>query len=423
MARRSVLPILVFAAATGAGIALADIAPDPEYGQSLSPRERTSVAMTKETVTVTLGKKGARVRAVFTLKNTGQATSLEVGFPDVAQASSHGSDDPPGDFSGYKLHDFAATVDGAAVEHGYKWVRNQESPREKAEIEAKIRELKENLEKAGDAKARERIERDLNWQQRRLEQWAWYGWLVWDMKFEAGQERRVEVSYGVPYRPPYRPTLLQEANFEYVLKTGALWKDPIGRALIEVKFADGLTAKNFASASPSGYAESGEGLTWDLKDVEPEEDVRIRLNLHADYGAATRAYLAMAEEALGKGDKNAGAHHLAWAAECQEKAEAWAECIESCRKIVVLEKEARRCGHRGANYVRTWWKAGYVPWECRIVECFRKLGKTEEAKKAAAEALAACRALLESDDRSLRFGLNRDGIAKRITELEALLAE
>ncbi len=422
MQRLFVLSLALVALAVGGGIARADVAPDPEYGQTLSPGERTSVAMTGETVTVTLEKKGARVHAVFFLKNTGASEALEVGFPDVARASSHGSDEPPGGLFGYKLRGFEATVDGSPVKHTYKWVKNRQSPRERAAIEARLRALEAKRKKTRDAKARRRLERDMRFEKERLDDWAWYGWLVWDMRFAAGEEKRVEVSYTVPYRPPYRATHLREAHFEYVLQTGALWKGPIGRAVIEVRFGEGMERKNVAAVAPAGYTDGEAGISWDLRDIEPEEDVRIRLNRYADYETASREYLARYEEALREGKRGTAVVHLAWAAESQEKGGLWEACLASCRKIVALEKEAREKGGGGA-YAIAWWKGPYVPWECKIAECLRQLGKRKEAREAAAEALTACRDLLENPPSALRYGLNKDILAKRIEDLEAFLAE
>lgn len=405
------------------GVGRADIAPDPEYGQSLTPREGESVAMTAEEVTITLNADSASVRAVFWLRNTGGAARLEVGFPDVAEASSHGSDGPPGDFSGYKLRGFEAEVDGEKVAHTFRWVRNEQSPRERAEIEAKIEELQAATKKVRDAAERDRIKRDLAWQQKRLKDWAWYGWLVWTMEFGAGQERVVKVDYTVPYRPPYRATILGDRTFEYVLQTGALWKGPIGRARVDVKFGEGVTRAHLGSIAPSGYADGEDGVAWDLRDIEPSEDVRIGVRRHADYAAAAQAHVAHHDEALRKGNPGAACSSLAWAAKAQEKGELWEACISSCEKIVAMEKEARDTGE-GVKYARTWWKEAYLPWECMIFECRRRLGNEEQTRKAAAEALAACEDLLETgkNDRSLRFGFNAKAIEKRIAELEAYLA-
>ena len=63
---------------------LADVTPEPEFGESLSPRTPTDVAMVEEAVHVLLGREFAEVTATFTLKNTGKAVTLKVGFPDVA---------------------------------------------------------------------------------------------------------------------------------------------------------------------------------------------------------------------------------------------------------------------------------------------------------------------------------------------------
>jgi hypothetical protein len=50
--------------------ARANISPEPEFGQSLSPRVPNGVAMTAEVVKIVLGRDDVRVEATFDLKNT-----------------------------------------------------------------------------------------------------------------------------------------------------------------------------------------------------------------------------------------------------------------------------------------------------------------------------------------------------------------
>ena len=82
-----IVTILILAAA---GPAMADIAPDPEYGQSLAPRKPCNVELVEEHVRVTMKKDSADVSAVFLLRNTGPQTSFEVGFPDTVTPSRSG---------------------------------------------------------------------------------------------------------------------------------------------------------------------------------------------------------------------------------------------------------------------------------------------------------------------------------------------
>lgn len=115
---RNIAPLAaVLTIAILAPSAFADIAPPLQFGQSLAPGDATKVAMTAEVVTITLLPEKALVRAVFSLKNTGEAEKLLVGFPDTAPGSSYGSMSGAPAGVGVRLRDFKARMDGAPVEH------------------------------------------------------------------------------------------------------------------------------------------------------------------------------------------------------------------------------------------------------------------------------------------------------------------
>lgn len=388
---RRVLPI-VFAPAFVlliASASRADIAPDPEFGQSLAPREKTLVAMTAEEVTIRLGPEKAAVRAVFHLVNTGPATKLEVGFPDVVSPASWSTNAPPEGVSARRLHDFRAAVDGEVVPHRTKFLQEKDDPFHHEEV----------------AKDPGRADR-----------WVFAGWMLWDMEFAEGQERTVEVEYWVPYRPPYRPTLLGDRTFTYVLRTGAPWKGPIGRAVIDVRLADGMTHGHLGPAKPDGAVRTAEGLRWTLGNLEPTEDVTIPVRQYPDLEAAAAGSLESARKCEEKGDDGGAAYALARAAECQERTGQYAACIETCRRIVALEKAAP--ADRPLR-TRLWWKDAYVPWECRIVRCLVRLGKTEEARAAARDAIAALESLLSGNKRER--SVDPASVQERISRYRAFL--
>jgi hypothetical protein len=370
--------------------AAADIAPDPEFGQSLAPRERTSVAMTAEQVTITLTPEKALVRAVFHLANQGAATKLEVGLPDVVSPSSWSSNAPPEGVRRLMLREFRLLVDGSATEARHRWLRQSESPFAESD--------------SGPAAA---------------DRWLMAGWLLFDMSFAPGQKREVEVSYQVPYRPPYRPDLLGTRGFEYVLVTGAAWKGAIGTAVIDVLFAEGVTRKHLGAVSPAGSTETEDGIRWTLTDLEPTENIGIAVRKYADGAAAAEGYLAAAKSAAEKGEPEREGHALASAAQCLEGLERWEESVAACRRIAVLEKAARE-GKGGAKQVKLFWKDPYLPWECRVVRGLVRLGREDEAREAAKEAVALIRAVL-ADPKAERF-VDGPGLTARAARLESFIA-
>ena len=69
---------------------------------------------------------------------------------------------------------------------------------------------------------------------------------------------------------------LSVGELKYVLKTGALWKDKIRSADIDVVFQEPFKKKNILKASPRGYKFTKNGLKWQLKNIKPKKDIKIK---------------------------------------------------------------------------------------------------------------------------------------------------
>jgi hypothetical protein len=199
--------------------------------------------MVEEHVTIRVSPTATRARATFTLRNTGGATELEVGFP-----YQHDNE----------LLGFAASVDGQTVSH------HDSSPVADGRPSLKASRL-------------------------------WMRWKLWRMGFAAGATHTVEVSYsGVPapgsapfaLLPFQHPWLRGAAGEEvtrkltplavdYVLWTGGLWKQPIGRCRIEVIFEGFRRDQVLRVVGPTPSAESPSGMSWDLEDFKPAADIHL----------------------------------------------------------------------------------------------------------------------------------------------------
>ncbi len=181
-------------------------------------KSHPSVELRSHRVMVTLTPSYADVECTFVLHNTGQATSVLIGFPE----SGGGVDvDPTRGFERFRSY-----VDGKRV---------------------KVRVI--NAEK----------ERDSYWR-----------WYVKRVSFRAGQTRVV--------RNTYRMSLglfgTGERFFEYVLTTGASWKGAIGRSEIVVRLV-GLDEAIWWQIKPTGYRRERNRIVWRLSNYEPEENLYI----------------------------------------------------------------------------------------------------------------------------------------------------
>jgi hypothetical protein len=391
----------------GPGVARADVAPDPEFGQSLSTANTaTTVAMTHEIVTITLGLKEATVEAVFTLHNTGPKIAHEIGFPDVVSPAEWSSETGVKRWGTEKLRDFKAWVGGTPQTVGRKTIKRW-FPR------ASIKGLQTQLAKLEkqSATAKGEAAKELRWRIQSVkyrirdlkdgaeDDTGYMGWYVWPMTFAADQAVKVKVSYRLNYEGTYGPTLLDERRLGYVLLTGAEWHGAIGHAEIHVRWAEGMQDHNLLRVRPAPTTRTAEGFSWDLKELEPTEDIHIELKRWPNYAAAGAARFALAEKARAAKELETVQYHQLMGARAYEKGAHWTRALEAWRRVQALERSARATKPRQEQVAFAYlWKEAYIPTECAIARCLQGLGKADELKAAAAAAAKACTALTTPGD-------------------------
>ncbi|MEW5934627.1 MAG: hypothetical protein AB1816_13715, partial [Bacillota bacterium] len=137
----------------------------------------------------------------------------------------------------------------------------------------------------------------------RKQEWTWSGdgkWAVWRMEFRPGTAVDLSVRYQELFglESPGSPL-----RFSYVLSTGAAWQGPIGRVRLEVATSGSVTKDDVLYALPEGYRLVDGKLVWDMRHVEPSEDVHISLRnvvLREDVARARTVLRSAAGTALGQ---------------------------------------------------------------------------------------------------------------------------
>jgi hypothetical protein len=206
------------------------LADDTEFageGETVWPIESGDIEMVAETVLVQPAEIGWDANCIFILKNTGESTEVQVGFPDV-------TDEGPGaDLTEGTIKYFRCFVDSKEVQVEHKiGIQDSLNPTLKYPFA-----------------------------------------YVWKMTFNRGQVRAIRNTYN--FRGVYRSDGTIELN--YVLVTGALWKEKIGTA--DIIFDLGKINPHFAySIKPAGYVIKNNQISWSFKDYEPEEDIEIGLS-------------------------------------------------------------------------------------------------------------------------------------------------
>ena len=230
---------LIFLLTTG--VSFADDAAFEGEGETVWPVESKDIEIVAETVMVQPGKAGWDANCIFILRNTGKATEIQVGFPDM-------TDEGPGaDVSKGTIQNFRCFVDGEEVNVERKTgVQNPLNP-----------DLKYPFA------------------------------FIWKMSFKGGQTRKLANTYS------FRGVGISDGSVEliYILQTGSLWKGTIENAVIEFDLGkyDPLL---FYSIEPPGYTIERNKIVWNLSDFEPKRNIIIFFNPYVEH------WLMQAEECL-----------------------------------------------------------------------------------------------------------------------------
>jgi hypothetical protein len=179
-----------------------------------------TVRMVSEEVKIRLPE--AEVEAQFVLRNEGPATWVTIGFPETGG----GADFPGTDQSSFT--GFRSTVDGKPVR------------------------VSRVIESRGGGMS------------------DYHFWWVKRVHFARGQTRVVVNRYTGELGFDSGG----HRSFTYVLKTGASWKGSIGRARITCDVT-GLKGAAPLTFRPEGGIRTGDRITWDLRDLNPNEDIDL----------------------------------------------------------------------------------------------------------------------------------------------------
>lgn len=214
------LVLLLIALAVGAALG-DDSAMSGESGNPQLMKEHPSIQMVREDVTI--NPVTQKVTARFVFHNSGPATTVLMGFPEHDSGDAGFSSNHPR----FPENKFVSLIDGVKV---------QVSP----------------IVRPGE--------------------WAIDNYTVWWTKsvyFAAGQTRIVDDNYSGGGGD------IATGNkwFNYVLKSGASWNGPIGRAVITCDMS-GLPYSPI-DISPPGYTHVGDKIVWDMQNVKPKEDISL----------------------------------------------------------------------------------------------------------------------------------------------------
>jgi len=212
-------------------------------GESVYPLNNTQVEMVAETVYIhKITKLKWRAECAFWFYNTGDDCMIQMGFPDFPSGIDEGKREWR--YNHGSIKDFTCSMDDTVL--GYKLKLGLTNP-----IDSTLPEYPRVY--------------------------------VWDASFKKDQVRKVYNTYTFEGDiDGYYQTI------QYVLKTGALWKDSIGTGVIRIDI-DSLDRKYISKIKPEGYSYSGNSIEWKFTELEPKEDISIQFNRDRTHNKTTHA--------------------------------------------------------------------------------------------------------------------------------------
>ncbi len=213
------------------------------------PKNAEQIEMQTEDLQIELRVEHGHVDVVYTLHNPGKTVTAEVGFPCTALAEAPGEDEehkktgpwpatPP-------LRNFTVELDGQKIDS--KTVRNT----------------------AGEKKMpKSEVTGPLDADEYRYVPF----WYTFKLPFEAGQSRKLHVSYDTEYYlssgSVSDDSQSRPETFTYLFSTAAVWKGPIGEGKVTIR-ATGVPADDVKFNLPKRFQRDGNTWTWNFKKFEP----------------------------------------------------------------------------------------------------------------------------------------------------------
>ena len=107
-------------------------------------------------------------------------------------------------------------------------------------------------------------------------------WYIYDVDFAPYEERKIQNKYWIIN------SAWNSNHFNYILETGASWKDKIEKIDIEIKFEDEKLIYDVNHIEPSNYVfnKTNNSIEWRLSDIEPTKNDNISVDYSdfPDYG-------------------------------------------------------------------------------------------------------------------------------------------
>jgi len=283
---------------------VADVAPNPIVVNGIYTVDDCKVQMTSEFVFADVYNDSAKVECTFILENFGDATEIQIGFPEMNFQYWSMGEYTPTDKGNFRIYvderlltekDIQVPIEMDSIYRKYMSVYHfdKEYQRKRDSIYAangiKEKGIRTIYPPGTYQRTEKALEELFEWRESkpRLGSELWdefkeqqekgkFPWYVWTVKFDKQAKRQIKVVYSMPsglgYGGDYR-------YFNYILETGSGWYKSIGKAVIKLQLHD-IDIKTIEQVSPSLFSidSTQKTIQWTFTDLEPtdQDDIYLR---------------------------------------------------------------------------------------------------------------------------------------------------
>lgn len=272
----------------------ADIAPNPIDLKSIMPNKDCMVQMVSESVNALIYKDSSIVECTFNMKNWGNTSNIEVGFPVMtfyhwSTKDTYGDDISPF-FDVYvgsnKIDKKSLYIPQGAKElqervnqgkdyrqKTFKAYRDSLSliyPKNSLDFRSALNRLVDNFNNT-DNTYRDVEPASMNFLLNKKN----IPFYVWNVNFIASETITIKVTYKVPCGMKYKDSA---RYFYYILSTGAGWYKSIEKAIIHVRIMD-FDINTIVKSTPTNFQIdlSTNEYMWEFENIEPTKKDNVYL--------------------------------------------------------------------------------------------------------------------------------------------------
>jgi hypothetical protein len=213
-----------------------------------------TISIEDEILTIDLKKGYANVSVIYRMKNSGDSTTVNFGFPSIIWAGEYSKQS---NWSQIEIEDYV-------IRDGSKLVNSSLKYNNSYDDEISVQHVVDSYESSG----------------------PYVAWHTSKLQFEKNETKTVSISYTSNYLisgyEVGETTHIEDPIFQYLLSYGSGWKGPIKRGKVIIK-ADTIGSNNIQINNLNRFKKIKNSYVWNFTHLEPSESDNIKIIINHSF--------------------------------------------------------------------------------------------------------------------------------------------